>query len=161
MVRRPFLLGVLVGVLATLIGGYLFVKFMQPDDSEKSEAVGPDPHAEFPDFFVSDSSLISKTTHELVFKMAGKSGDQGVEVAYCAVFADGRWVCGTTDSAGNSNRIHTEQQDDFNVFCDEDAYAIWDHHVRGEAISPPKPTAARLPQPSGANSPIVYRCQSK
>ncbi len=161
--KRRFLVGFIAGILTTivlLVIGVVVFQHISPSE-ERSEGPVQEPYAGFPSFFVSDSSLTTKTSHEISVKIIGKEGEKGVPLGsgYCIAFPDGRWSCGETDGAGNTHRIYTDGVVAFNVYSGDYALDIWNRHVQGKPIELTKPNCSQLPHTPSADATDRFQCE--
>ncbi len=162
MNRRPFLLGFLVGAITAVIVTFAVIKYISPVESERNEGPVQEPYANFPSFFVSDSSLTTKASHEISVKIFKKDGGKGVSTSmgYCIAIPDGRWSCGETDGAGNTHRIYTDGVVAFSLYSGDDALEIWNRHIQGKPMKLTKPNCSQLPQTAGSDATDLYQCGS-
>ena len=161
MKRRPFFFGFIAGALTTIVIALVVLKYTGPVESERSEGPVRGPYADFPAFFVSDSSLTTKTSHEISVNIIGK--ERGKEVpsgtGYCIVLPDGRWSCGETDGSGNAHRIYTDGAVALNVYSGDEALEIWNRHVQGRPIKLSKPNCSQLPHAPGSDGADRFQCE--
>ena len=159
MSRRSSLLWFFTGVVATIVVGYLAIRIVGRSESEKPEAIREEPYADFPSFFVSDSSLTDKASRDVSVRLTGKENKQGIAVGYCIVLSDNRWTCGETDGAGNAHRIYASQAPDLRVYSGDAAMEIWNNHVQGKSLKTPQANCLKVSGPSGTDSREVFQCQ--
>jgi len=157
--RRPFLFGFIAGAFTAVVIALVALKYTAPVESERSNG-GSESQPEFPSFFVSDSSLKIKASHEIVLKIVGKESGKGVATThYCIAFSDGRWACGITDGAGNTHPIYADQGARFDPYSDVGALEIWNSHVQAETIKQSKPNCSQLPRTPGAEAADRFQCE--
>ena len=159
MNRRPFFLGFIAGVFTVVVIAFIVLKYTGHVESERSNG-GSESQPEFPSFFVSDSSLKIKGSHEVVLKIVGKESGKGVAAThYCIAFSEGRWACGITDGAGNTHPIYADQGARFEVYSDVGALEIWNSHVQNETIKLSKPNCSQLPHGPGSDAADRFQCE--
>jgi hypothetical protein len=157
--RRPFLLGFIAGAFTVVVIALVVLKYSGRVESERSNG-GAESQPEFPSFFVSDSALKAKASHEVVLQIVGHENEKGVAATrYCIAFSDARWACGITDRAGKTPPIYADQGARFEVYSDVGALEIWNSHVQDETIKVSKPNCSQLPHGPGSDAVDRFQCE--
>jgi hypothetical protein len=157
--RRPFLFGFIAGAVTAVVIALVVLKYTGPVESQRSNS-GAESQPEFPSFFVSDSALKIKASHEVALQIVGKESEKGVAAThYCVAFSNGRWACGITDGAGKTHPIYADQGARFEVYSDVGALEIWNSHVQDETIKLSKPNCSQLPHAPDSDVADRFRCE--
>lgn len=112
--------------IAIALCGWLLIVVMQTV-VPKPEADNATDYEDFPQFVVSHPDLAQPGPHRVRERKAGTSASSGASTPYFIQFADGRYVCGYTDSRGDTKPVFTKSVVSHEIFWDGEA---WEHWLR-------------------------------